>query len=125
MKKILVVAMVDSIHTARWLEQFEDSQNEFLLFPSSPHRRIHPKIRRLLGDESTMTIRIPRGLRRTGLLLAAIDKLVNNRVRGFLLRKNITGFRPEILHAMETQGAGYISLQALTLSSLRPFFILT
>jgi len=125
MKKILVVAMVDSIHTARWLEQFEDSQNEFLLFPSSPHRRIHPKIRRLLGDESTMTIRIPRGLGRTGLLLAAIDKLVNNRVRGFLLRKNITGFQPEILHAMETQGAGYISLQALTRSSLRPFFILT
>jgi len=125
MKKILVVAMVDSIHTARWLEQFEDNQNEFLLFPSSPHRRIHPRIRRLLGDESTMTIRIPRGLGRTGLLLAAIDKLVNNRVRGFLLRKNITGFQPEILHAMETQGAGYISLQALTRSSLRPFFILT
>jgi len=125
MKKILVVAMVDSIHTARWLEQFEDSQNEFLLFPSSPHRRIHPKIRRLLGDESTMTIRIPRGLRRTGLLLAAIDKLVGNRVRGFLLRKNIIGFQPEILHAMETQGAGYISYVALSRVKSKPFFILT
>jgi len=125
MKKILVVAMVDSIHTARWLEQFEDSQDEFLLFPSSPHRRIHPKIRHLIGNESPMKISIPRGLRQTGLLLAAIDKLVANRARGYILRRIITRYQPEILHAMETQGAGYISLQAIRKIDLKPFFFLT
>jgi len=125
MKRILVVAMVDSIHTARWLEQFEDSQDEFLLFPSSPHRRIHPKIRHLIGNKSPMKISIPRGLRQTGLLLAAIDKLVANRSRGYILRRIITRYQPEILHAMETQGAGYICCVALSRVQSRPFFILT
>ena len=78
MKKILIVAMVDSVHTARWLEQFENSENEFVLFPSSPHRRIHPKIVRLLSESSQMKISIPKKLRNTGLILAAIDKFVNS-----------------------------------------------
>ena len=63
MKKILIVAMADSIHTARWLEQFELSKDEFILFPSSPHRCIHPKIVRLLSDSSDRNIRVPHGLR--------------------------------------------------------------
>ena len=67
MKKILVVAMADSVHTARWLEQFEGAEYEFLLFPSSPHRRIHPKISRLLSSDSTMNIALPGGLRYSGL----------------------------------------------------------
>jgi len=28
MKKVLLVAMADLIHTARWLEQFEHSKNK-------------------------------------------------------------------------------------------------
>ncbi len=125
MKKILVVAMVDSVHTARWLEQFENSQDEFVLFPSSPHRRIHPKIKHLLGTSSVMNIAIPSGLRRTGLLLAVLDKLIDNRARGFLLRRVIRAFKPDILHAVETQGAGYIASVALKKISPKPFFILT
>ena len=125
MKKILIVAMADSVHTARWLEQFEDSGDEFVLFPSSPHRRIHPKITRLLSDSSQMKISIPFGLRNTGLILAAIDKLVANRVRGIWLRQIIRGFNPTILHALETQGAGYITHVALRHISEKPFFILT
>lgn len=125
MKKILIVAMADSVHTARWLEQFEDSGDEFVLFPSSPHRRIHPKITRLLSDSSQMKISIPFGLRNTGLILAAIDKLVANQVRGIWLRQLIRGFNPTILHAVETQGAGYIALAAQKKSVRLPFFILT
>ena len=125
MKKILVVAMVDSVHTARWLEQFENSQDEFVLFPSSPHRRIHPKIKHLLGTSSVMNIAIPSGLRQTGLLLAVLDKLIDNRARGLLLRRVIRAFKPDILHAVETQGAGYITSVALKKISSKPFFILT
>jgi len=113
MKKILVVAMADSVHTARWLEQFENTKDEFVLFPSSPHRRIHPKIVRLLSELSPMQISIPRGLSRSGLILAALDKFFDNRIRGNLLRRLINKFNPDILHAVETQGAGYISLEAL------------
>ena len=125
MKKILIVAMADSVHTARWLEQFEKSNYEFVLFPSSPHRRIHPKIIRLLSDTSPMKITIPRGLKRTGLILTAIDKLAADNVRGFLLRRLIEKFQPNILHALETQGAGYISLAALEGRVSKPFFVLT
>jgi glycosyltransferase involved in cell wall biosynthesis len=125
MKKILIVAMADSVHTARWLEQFENSKDEFVLFPSSPHRRIHPKIVRLLGASSPMQISIPKGLSKTGLILAALDKFFNNRLRGDLLRRVINKFEPNILHAVETQGAGYISLEALGNVEKKPFFILT
>jgi glycosyltransferase involved in cell wall biosynthesis len=125
MKKILIVAMADSVHTARWLEQFENSKDEFVLFPSSPHRRIHPKIVRLLTDSSPMQISIPKGLSRTGLILAALDKFFGNRVRGILLRRAMNKFEPNILHAVETQGAGYIALEALRKVERKPFFILT
>lgn len=125
MKKILIVAMADSVHTARWLEQFENSSYEFLLFPSSPHRRIHPKVVRLLSDASQMNISIPRGLQKTGLLLAAFDKLAANRLRGLWLRRIIQNFKPNILHAVETQGAGYISQVALRRVDEKPFFALT
>ena len=125
MKKILIVAMADSVHTARWLEQFENSENEFVLFPSSPHRRIHPKIVRLLSESSQMKISIPYGLRNTGLIFAAIDKLIDNRLRGNLLRRLIERFQPNVLHALETQGAGYVAYAALRHVSRKPAFILT
>ena len=125
MKKILIVAMADSIHTARWLEQFEGSEYEFILFPSSPHRRIHPKISHLLSSDSTMNIALPGGLRYSGLSLAALDKLFANRIRGLLLRRFIKRFNPDILHAVETQGAGYISSIALERIKNKPIFILT
>ena len=125
MKKILIVAMADSVHTARWLEQFENSDYEFVLFPSSPHRRVHPKIVRLISESSQMKISIPNGLRNTGLIFAAIDKLINNRLRGSLLRRLIQRFQPDILHALETQGAGYVASEALRRVTSKPTFILT
>ena len=125
MKKILVVAMADSVHTARWLEQFENTKDEFVLFPSSPHRRIHPKIVRLLSASSPMQISIPRGLSRSGLILAALDKFFNNRLRGNLLRRVINQREPSILHALECQGAGYITSEALKSRKAKPFFVLT
>ena len=125
MKKILIVAMADSVHTARWLEQFENSGFKFLLFPSSPHRRVHPKISYFLGSGSEMNITIPFGLKHTGLLLAAADKLFSNRIRGLFLRRLVKKFNPNILHAVETQGAGYISSVALKGLKIKPIFILT
>ena len=125
MKKILIVAMADSVHTARWLEQFDNSGFEFLLFPSSPHRRVHPKISYFLGSGSQMNITIPFGLKHTGLFLAAADKLFSNRIRGLFLRRLVKNFNPNILHAVETQGAGYISSVALKALKIKPIFILT
>ena len=125
MKKILVVAMADSIHTARWLEQFRDTEIKFMLFPSSPHRRVHPRIKQMLKTDSGVNLTLSWGLRMFSLPLWVIDRFVDNRVRGLLLRRMLRQEKPEIVHAMETQGAGYVMRRALRKSITRPRVMLT
>ena len=125
MKKILVVAMADSIHTARWLEQFRDTEIKFMLFPSSPHRRVHPRIKQMLKTDSGVNLTLSWGLRMFSLPLWVIDRFADNRLRGLLLRRMLRRERPEIVHAMETQGAGYVMRRALRKSISRPRVMLT
>ena len=125
MKKILIVAMADSIHTARWLEQFRDTEIKFMLFPSSPHRRVHPRIKQMLKTDSGVNLTLSWGLRMFSLPLWVIDRFVDNRVRGLLLRRMLRREKPEIVHAMETQGAGYVMRRALRKSITRPRVMLT
>jgi len=125
MKKVLLVAMADSIHTARWLEQFKGEPVQFILFPSSPHRRVHPKINEMLAEDSGVNLRINGLLRRFALPMWAIDRVIDNRLRGVLLRQLIRREKPDILHAMETQGGGYILRRALNRVESAPGTILT
>ena len=125
MKKILVVAMADSIHTARWLEQFRDVEVKFILFPSSPHRRVHPRIKQMLKTDSGVKLTLSWGLRMFSLPLWLIDRFVDNRLRGFLLRRTLHCEQPDIVHAMETQGAGYVIRRALRKSIAKPRVMLT
>jgi len=60
MKKILIVAMADSVHTARWLRQFDSDEIEFVLFPSTPHRRIHGLIGERKQVKQISSLRISR-----------------------------------------------------------------
>ena len=125
MKKILIVAMADSIHTARWLEQFRDVEIKFILFPSSPHRRVHPRIKQMLKTDSGINLTLSWGLRMFSLPLWVIDRFVDSRVRGLLLRRMLRREKPEIVHAMETQGAGYVMRRAIRKSISRPRVMLT
>jgi glycosyltransferase involved in cell wall biosynthesis len=106
--------MLDSIHSARWLEQFSDLDIDFLLFPSSPNRRIHPQLKSLLERNTTANYRIVPLGRWFGLPLWILDKCTNNFFRGTLLRWTIRKHKPDILHALELQNAGYVSLRALS-----------
>ena len=117
--------MADSIHTARWLEQFRDTEIKFMLFPSSPHRRVHPRIKQMLKTDSGVNLTLSWGLRMFSLPLWVIDRFVDNRVRGLLLRRMLRREKPEIVHAMETQGAGYVMRRALRKSITRPRVMLT
>ena len=114
MKKILIVAMVDSVHTARWLRQFDDDEIEFVLFPSTPHRRIHS----LISDHGLKTVKskitISKWMKRGGLPLGVLDLLLDNRIRARLLAKLITAFDPDLIHVMETQHSGYLTDRALS-----------
>ena len=109
--RILVVGMADSVHLGRWLEHFEDSEHEFLIFPSSPHRKIHSKIRSLM-ERKPAKFKIPSLMRFLALPLWVLDRLADNWVRGFLLSYYSLGFKPQLVHVLEFQNAGYTYLKA-------------
>ena len=113
MRKILIVAMADSVHTARWLRQFDDDEIEFVLFPSTPHRRVHSLILQHASINAKSTITISKWMKRGGLPLGVADLLLNNRLRSVLLAKAIDAFKPDLIHVMETQHAGYLADRAL------------
>ena len=125
MKKVLLVAMADSIHTARWLEQFRGEPIQFVLFPSSPHRRVHPKIREMLASDEGVNLRIDGLLRRFALPMWAVDRFIDNRLRGVLLKQIIRREKPDIVHAMEFQHGAYLVIRAFDKLVTRPYFIAT
>ena len=108
-KRILVVGMADSIHLARWLMQFKDKGYLFRLVSSSPHRRIHPLIKGMLveGKPSGIEISIPWISAKLSLPLWLADRFTGNLLRGLLVRLEIKSFKPDLVHALELQNAGY------------------
>ena len=109
--KILVVGMADSVHLGRWLEHFEGGEHEFLIFPSSPHRKIHPKVRGLM-ERDPARFKIPRLMRSLALPLWLLDRVFDNWLRGSLLAYYSFGFEPQLIHVLEFQNAGYVFLKA-------------
>ena len=111
-KNIIVVCMFDSIHAYRWLNQFRHEDLVFHLVPSSPHRRLHPGMVELLREQGTARYLAPYLGRLLGLPLWLLDKVFDNRLRGFLLRALVKRVRPVAVHTLEMQNAGYIALRA-------------
>jgi glycosyltransferase involved in cell wall biosynthesis len=119
---VLVVGMPDSIHLARWLGQFRESPTRFLIFPSSPARRVRPELEQLLASSEPGNFKLIGFPIWLALPLWAADKVFDNRIRGLFLRRCIRKYQPQILHCLEMQGAGYILLKAYRglKASLRP-----
>ena len=106
--------MFDSVHSARWLNQFHDQKIDFLLFPSSPHRKFHPELERLLSGSGEATFRLVPLAHYFALPLWVLDKFANNFFRGSLLKAAIRSFQPSLVHSLELQNAGYVTLRALS-----------
>jgi hypothetical protein len=81
-KTVVLVCMVDSIHVARWIAQFEPKEVKFILFPSGLNRRVHPKIVEMIAKgrkfEDQITI-VPFG-GRLSLPLWALDRFFGERI---------------------------------------------
>ena len=114
LKRVLVVCMFDSIHSARWLTRFRGQNIDFLVFPSSPHRKVHLELEELLSSSGPTSFRLAPFARYYALPLWVLDKFANNFFRGWLLRRAIRNFRPSIIHSLELQNAGYVALRALS-----------
>jgi glycosyltransferase involved in cell wall biosynthesis len=121
--KILVIAMADSIHTVRWLEQVADMGADIRVFPSQGHGLVHPRLRsftvyhsigcrsehlqRKIKWQNSRLYRVVRSALGIRLLPRLMPKY---RLRKLL--QVVDDFRPDIIHAMEFQSAGYLTLVA-------------
>ena len=116
MPRILFVAMVNSIHAARWISQLPTSEFDIHLFPCQTARP-HP----LLGDTTShMTGLIPRGVGLLSMVAGALrmkERLGIQRVpvlfqRSYWLARTIRRLKPDLVHSLEFQHAGYLALEA-------------
>lgn len=133
--KVLLVAMPDSIHVARWLAANVDNNLDVLIFASSPMRKVHPEIRALLalrhsaGDAPRLLLRKHKFSFVLAIPLWIADRrfLFAGRLRGLLLAATISNFRPHVVHTMESQNGGYSTSYALTKvpAARRPTTLLT
>lgn len=122
-KRVILVCMVDSIHVARWISQFDSRDIEFILFPSTPNRVVHPGIQKMMCEQGNIKI-VPFG----GFLsipLWVLDLLFSDFIRGLLLRRVIKVSKPDFVHALELQHGGYITSRALEDKSIETPFIAT
>lgn len=126
-KTVVLVCMVDSIHVARWISQFEPSEVKFVLFPSGPNRRVHPKIIEMIsrGKRFDNQLTVVSFSGRLSLVLWVIDRFASEWVRGLLLRRLLIRTRPDFVHALELQHAGYVTLRALDDARVKTPFIAT
>lgn len=122
-KRVVLVCMVDSIHVARWIAQFEPSEVEFTLFPSTPNRRVHSRIKDMIAKNGNIKI-VPFG-GKLSIPLWGMDLIFSDYVRGFLLRPILKRDQPDFVHALELQHGGFITSRALEDETIKTQFIAT
>ncbi len=126
--RVVVVCMLDSIHTARWLENFKDQSIDFYLFPSTPNRRVHSQVKNLISNTQSQTssFRLSPVARWATIPMWGADMVFGNRIRGYLVARTARKVKATHIHAMELNHAGKISTRALkNLESLDPKVIST
>ncbi len=121
--RILFVAMPESIHTARWINQVSDRGWDLHLFPSIPEL-VHPDLSNITvyslsasrpeGLDPSVRLRGVWPLRRGYSLIRhlALNYSVFQRFAPWWLAGVIRYLKPDIVHSMEIQHAGYITLAA-------------
>lgn len=135
--RILLVAMSDSIHTARWVSQIYDQGWDLHLFPSLDVGMIHRELKSVTVHNS-FYVRpkdAAAGVRFRGIPVP--NETIACLARGFLrkylpnyrlmqLVRLIRKLRPEVLHCIEMQAAGYLATEAKNKSEINlPSSIIT
>lgn len=118
--RILIVAMVNSIHTARWVAQFDgDTDKEIFLLPSAlggardelkNWPRLLSGFLKYKNPARGLVMHLP-WRKLNGALHLALEKIYPAWRLRWLLR-TIKILKPDIIHTLEFQSAGYLALQA-------------
>jgi glycosyltransferase involved in cell wall biosynthesis len=121
--RVLLIAFADSIHTARWIAQLDPSLYDIHLFPSMPFRKMHEDIKHTVVHqlvqeqvpEKTVTVKHTNSLVHLAAQVAGAKNVTRLLTRtGYqqlqeqALQKVIRAIRPDLIHTMETQHAGYL-----------------
>lgn len=120
--RILIVAMANSIHTARWALQFEgDKDKEIILFPSIVgglkddlrhwHRLYGPLFSTRQAGKRSAIVHFPIRTLNTAFHFV-MDRLFGKKWRVQWLVWTIRRLKPDVIHTLEFQNAGYIALKA-------------
>lgn len=120
--KILFVAMSNSIHTARWIGQVADEGWDLHVFPSQDHGATHPELRNVTVHHSIYgrQEKLERSVRLKGVpvgsrMVAYGARLVlGGRIPGYRamqLERLVRRLRPDVIHSLEFQAAGYLALE--------------
>ena len=127
--------MPDSIHTARWVNQISSGDLQIYLFSSTSNENLHQNLQntniRLRWSKFTIFSNFAKslGLNFISQSLDSTRKYIEKRFpsyRPWRLYQTIKHLRPDIIHALEIQSAGYLTLEAKLLSSEKfPMWIVT
>ncbi len=133
--KLLIVAMINSVHTERWISQISDQGWDLYLFPTDVFAAPHPSLKKIkihmpklirylvktymgnkkksLGtkyDFDLLTLMRQDNNSFSGIKTLVKKLLHYNQVTE--LAKVIKRIKPDIIHSMHIQDAGYITLEA-------------
>lgn len=129
--RILFVAMPHSVHAARWISQIVDEHHEVHLFPSmetEPHPLLKNVKLHCAGFGFRYLFRLVTIIqKKIGSRYTSLPKLLTTLFdRSFWLTKVIQKVKPDIVHSLEIQYAGYLTLAARErLGSKFPTWIVT
>jgi|688.fasta_scaffold162955_2 glycosyltransferase involved in cell wall biosynthesis len=113
--QVLVMGMLDSVHLARWLNQFIQEDIDFIIASSKKYRKIHPLMQSLIRSKHKARYQLgstPKVVLLAGYIdflkiyLDKIYRLKNHRVR--IIEKVLRSREIDYIHAFEIQGAGYL-----------------
>lgn len=126
-KVIVIVAMLDSSHTAGWLKQFIACDFQFILIPSTPHRKINKGIKLLLLNQEHATFSLSRFNRYFALPLGIIDLILKNQIRSYFLNRQLSRMNDKIefIHVHEIQHAGYLVLKTVENWVVKPKLVVS
>ncbi len=128
--RILLVAMSESIHTARWIAQIADQGWELHLFPSIDCGFVHPQITNivvhhfLIGEKKVEDVQarfygtsfLQKAVTFCSRSAAALRRRLLTKIfpryRAIQLKRLMDRLKPDIVHSLEIQHAGYLALEA-------------
>ncbi len=131
--KVLFVAMAESIHTARWIGQLPVAEWDVHVFSSTPSGDAHPLLRSVTVHHLCRPA-FRKDVRQRGLpvfhpALAPLGEEALDRVmpslRPSLLARLVRRLRPDVIHSLEIQHSGYLTLRARKLlgNSFPPWLV--